>query len=119
MRPTAGGGASTSSALVLLASGSAITTAPSCAGVVILEGSGESGFDERLGWLRHGKNSGYAATHLAAQLGARTIVLVGFDFRAVDGRSHFFGDHPLELSLAVQAPPDYAKWAMAFRGSRP
>ena len=71
-------------------------------GVFRLQPSGGSGFDPRLGFVRHGHNSGTAAIHLAAQLGAIRIVLVGFDAHG----GHFFGDHPAGLR---QEPADFAR----------
>lgn len=61
--------------------------------VMSLRVSGQRGFDDRLGYIRTGSNSGYQAVHLAAQLGARKIVLCGIDMRG----SHFFGLHPSPL----------------------
>lgn len=66
-------------------------------GVVSLKGSGDKGFDPRLGYVRHGSNSGAQAVHLAAQLGASSIVLVGFDLQAGANGRHFFGEHPPEI----------------------
>jgi hypothetical protein len=74
---------------------------PGPAGVVWLEGSGEQGYDPRLGYVRHGHGSGYAAAHLAAQLGATRIVLVGFDCKAANNHEHFFGAHPREIRKAM------------------
>ena len=80
-------------------------------GVLNLELSGTEGFDPRLGWLRHGSNSGAAAIHLAAQLGARRIVLLGFDQRQVDGQEHFFGLHPRAIS---RHGSPFELWARSF-----
>lgn len=48
--------------------------------------------------LHHGRNSGYQAIGLAVHLGARKIVLLGYDMHCplVNGRpkTHWFGDHP-------------------------
>lgn len=79
--------------------------------VICLQISGGPGYDPRPGWLRHGSNSGYAALHLAAQLGAKRIVLVGYDMRKVAGRSHFFGEHPPEVRTNVS---NYAGWALNY-----
>ena len=66
--------------------------------VLALCDGGFSGFDNRPTHLRTGKNSGYQAVHLAAHLGAKRILLCGFDMReSKRGPSHFFGDHPREL----------------------
>lgn len=43
--------------------------------------------------IRGGGNSGYQAVNLAYQLGAKRIVLLGFDMFG----THFFGDHPVGL----------------------
>lgn len=48
----------------------------------------------RVGW---GGNSGFHAVNLAAQFGARALILVGFDMRVDRGR-HFFGEHPYSKS---------------------
>lgn len=61
--------------------------------VHVMGHGGVSGFDDRPGFLRTGSNSGYAAVHLAIQLGAAKIVLCGFDMRMVGSRRHWFGDH--------------------------
>lgn len=81
-------------------------------GVIQLMVSGQEGYDPRLGWIRHGHNSGAAAVHLAAQLGAVRIVLVGFDMRAVGGKVHWFGDHPRELRNRTESA--YPNWVQAF-----
>lgn len=47
--------------------------------------------------IHYGDNSGFAAINLCLALGAKTVILVGFDMRTVDGTTHFFGSHPPEL----------------------
>lgn len=49
--------------------------------------------DQRDG-LRTGKNSGYQAINLAVHLGAKLILLIGYDMGATRDRTHWFGDHP-------------------------
>jgi hypothetical protein len=44
-----------------------------------------------------GQCSGFAAISYALHLGYKRVALVGFDMRTVDGKRHFFGDHPLPL----------------------
>lgn len=44
--------------------------------------------------LHQGHNSGYQALNLAYLLGARRIVLLGYDMQMTGARAHFFGDHP-------------------------
>jgi hypothetical protein len=79
--------------------------------IVFVQGSGMTGYDHRLGWVRHGCNSGYAATHIAAQLGAKEIFLVGFDLQMVNGKAHYFGNHPYKRN----SPSDYVGWVKNFK----
>jgi hypothetical protein len=44
--------------------------------------------------LALGKHSGYQAINLAVHLGAKRIVLLGYDMRPATGKDHFFGAHP-------------------------
>ncbi len=46
-----------------------------------LRNTGEQGFDPTPGYIRTGGNSGYQAVHLAVHLGAKKIVLLGFDMK--------------------------------------
>lgn len=78
------------------------------AGLEIMENTGDLGFDPKPGCLRTGNNSGYQAVHLAAQLGARRILLCGFDM----GGGHWHGRHPAPLRDTPQEY--YAKWARNF-----
>jgi hypothetical protein len=57
--------------------------------------------------LKTGANSGYQALNLAVLLGAKRIILLGYDYKFSQGKSHFFGDHPVStnenhLSLFVK-----------------
>lgn len=64
-------------------------------GVQILSNTGDRGVELEPTGLRTGKNSGYQAINLAVHLGARRIVLLGYDLQASDpAHSHFFGQHP-------------------------
>lgn len=62
------------------------------------DGKHHGGLADRRDALRPGKNSGYQAINLAVHLGARRIVLIGYDMASalVDGRpkTHWDGDHP-------------------------
>lgn len=55
------------------------------------------GFSLRPERIHYGNCSGFQAINLALLFGATRIVLVGFDMRVVDGKRHFFGDHPEPL----------------------
>lgn len=61
-----------------------------------------------------GQNSGGAAVNLAVHLGARRIVLLGYDCGVPGSKRHFFGDHPRNLS---QISP-YPTWRTAFETMR-
>ncbi len=63
--------------------------------------AGREGLNLDRGHLMTGRNSGYQAINLAVQLGAKRILLLGYDMRAVDGRTHWFGDHPTETRPGV------------------
>lgn len=64
-------------------------------GVQVLANTGETGLELKPSGLRTGRNSGYQAMNLAVHLGASRILLLGYDMaRGVNGRTHWFGDHP-------------------------
>lgn len=49
------------------------------------------------GYIGSGGNSGFQAINLAVQLGAKRIVLVGYDMR-LDGGIHWHGEHEKALN---------------------
>lgn len=52
--------------------------------------NGRLGLETKDGYIRHGGNSGYAAINLAIQLGAKKIVLLGYDMKSDrTGKTHF------------------------------
>jgi hypothetical protein len=54
-----------------------------------------------------GRNSGYQAINISAHLGGRgRRILLGFDMRIVDGKSHWFGKHPRPDD---NAPSDFSQ----------
>lgn len=63
-------------------------------GISHVENGGRYGLSLKKGCLANGKNSSYAAMNLALQLGAERIVFVGLDLKRVQGKNHFFGEHP-------------------------
>lgn len=79
-------------------------------GVRLVQGVGRDGFSTDPARIHYGSNSGFQAVNLAILFGARRIVLVGFDLRSVDGRRHFFGDHPKPL----RNRNDYRAFVRAF-----
>ena len=49
-----------------------------------------------------GRNSGFQALNIAILAGAARVLLLGYDGRAgVDGRSHWFGEHPTPTPAAI------------------
>lgn len=45
--------------------------------------------------INHGSNSGYQAIGLAYHLGAKRVILLGYDMQFNDqGKKHWFGNHP-------------------------
>jgi hypothetical protein len=79
-------------------------------GVCKIEGVAEPGLslDETI--IHQGGNSGYQAINLAFHWGAAKIVLLGFDCQIVDGKAHWFGQHPHGL---VQNQP-FNQWKLRF-----
>ena len=76
----------------------------------LLASTGDAGLEtEDSRGLRTGGNSGYQAINLAVHLGAKRIVLLGYDMKPDDGKHHWFGSHPYD----VPAPP-YEKFLELF-----
>ncbi len=73
-------------------------------GVTVLQRTGRLGLETCPCGLRSGGHSGYAAINLAVHLGARRVLLLGYDHApGADGAHHFAGgDHPDGSHL-----PDY------------
>ena len=71
---------------------------------------------DRPAELGDGGNSGFQALNLAIQMGARRVVLVGFDMRIDLGR-HWHGDH----GPGLNNPRDTSvvRWRRAFDASAP
>lgn len=59
------------------------------------------------GVIGSGGNSGFQALNLAVQFGARTIVLVGYDYR-IDQGLHWHGRHKAGLNNPTQH--NIARW---------
>jgi hypothetical protein len=49
-------------------------------------------------FIHWGANSGYQAINLAYLWGARRIILLGYDCKRIEGKSHWFGEHQNGLS---------------------
>lgn len=71
-------------------------------GVEVLHNTGQRGLELDPAGLRTGQNSGYQAINLAVHLGARRILLLGYDMHAEsEARSHWFGAHPERIRSSV------------------
>jgi hypothetical protein len=58
-------------------------------------------------WIASGSNSGFQGINLAGILGAKEIILLGFDYGSEPGKpKHWFGDHPGEMNKNS----NYRKW---------
>jgi hypothetical protein len=80
-------------------------------GVHILQNTGPHGLELKRNAVRNGKNSGYQAINVAVHLGAKRIVLLGYDMHIPQGGpSHWFGEHPLG------GPPPVRSFRGLFRG---
>lgn len=62
-------------------------------GVINLLNTGKHGLDKDPRCIRDGGNSGYAAMNLAYHLGAKKIILLGFDMKVDKSLSHFHGGY--------------------------
>lgn len=80
-------------------------------GLHLVQGRAGQGFSLDPERIHYGSNSGFQAVNLAVLFGATRIVLVGFDMRRVDGKRHFFGDHPAPLSNSAK----YERFVSAFK----
>ncbi len=67
--------------------------------------------------IMYGRSSGHLALSLAINLGAKRCVLLGYDCRIVDGRSHFHDKPSNAIGLTYSADflPAWAGWGEAAR----
>ena len=63
---------------------------------VVRRYTSQHGISQDQGTLVWNRNSGGCAINLAFHLGARKIVLLGYDMRKVDGQHNYHTDHPKE-----------------------
>lgn len=66
--------------------------------VRVLRWGGTSGYDDRPGYVRWGGHGGYQALHLAASMGAKRVLLFGFDCHG----GHWHGTHPSPLGNPLE-----------------
>lgn len=84
-------------------------------GLKLVRGRQGVGFSTNPDLIHYGSNSGFQAVNLAVLKGATKIVLVGFDMREVEGKRHFFGDHPAGL----RNHGEYRNFIRAFEQATP
>lgn len=70
------------------------------ADVFLLHNYGYDKLSDRANGLHTGSNSGYQAINLAYLAGAKRIILVGYDLRFVNGRSHAHDGHAVKETEA-------------------
>lgn len=56
---------------------------------------GPTGMPPSNDGVTNGRNSGFQALQLAIWLGAKRILLLGFDMKEKDGRAHWHAEHPI------------------------
>lgn len=62
-------------------------------GIKLISGKHGTRFSTDPELIFYGKNSGFQAVNLAILMGAKKVILIGFDMRVNQGKRHFFGDH--------------------------
>lgn len=72
-------------------------------GLLCFRNDGVQGLCLEADGVRSGSNSGYQALNLAVNMGARRILLLGFDMRAVKGRANWHDDHKIRMPESVFA----------------
>ena len=66
----------------------------------VLANHGDEGLSTNPAGVCTGAHSGYQAINLAVHLGARRVVLLGYDMQPDhEGRDHYFGSHPHGMPL--------------------
>jgi hypothetical protein len=79
-------------------------------GLKLVTGIHRNSFSRQPDAIHYGSNSGFQAVNLAILFGATRIALVGFDMQLVEGKQHFFGNHP----KGVRRHTVFAKFLLAF-----
>lgn len=67
--------------------------------------------------IHEGHNGGYQLLNLLVLLGCTPIVLVGYDYRVIDGRVHSYPDHAPPMSNPDAT--NLAQWAALFGATTP
>ena len=64
--------------------------------------------------IHTGHNSGFAAVGLAYNLGAKRIILLGYDMQMKGNQRHWFGAHP----AGMEVNSNYNQYMTTFRSIR-
>jgi len=80
------------------------------AGIQVIHSVNNPGISFDPQQIHTGMNSGFQALNLAVLWGATRILLLGVDMAILDGKRHWFGDHP--RGLHRNSP--YASFSKAF-----
>jgi len=70
-------------------------------GFLSLQHGIRNGVDMRPEFLSRGASSGQGAMNVAIKLGAKELVLIGFDMRVVDGVHNFHNDHGRKVPASI------------------
>ena len=76
--------------------------------VLIVRVGGRSGLEAGQTHIRTGGNSGHAAIHIAASMGAKRIILLGLDMTG----GHWHGKHPKGLANPTEGA--FKRWKQHF-----
>jgi hypothetical protein len=74
------------------------TEEPEALGINCMESEIKPDLCTEPGKIHTGSNSGFAAINLAYHLGAKTIILLGYDMGVDGDKRHWFNDRPKELT---------------------
>lgn len=77
-------------------------------GIEYIESKDERGLSLDHNIIHQGSNSGYQAINLAYHMGAKRVLLLGYDMQKTGGKAHWFGDHPDKCGS------DYGLYASKF-----
>lgn len=83
-------------------------------GVFMLHNLGSDGLSEIPNGLHTGSNGGYQAINIAVLAGAKKILLLGYDMRFPDGKSHWHKGHPVKVPECR-----YLQYAKRFKSMLP
>lgn len=70
-------------------------------------------FEVGSGRLKDGRSSGHRAVSLSVMLGAKIVILLGYDMRVIEGKSHFHNEYSnteSEKEYAQGFVPSFDKW---------